>query len=653
MSVPRPRAARMTGLLAATAVLSVGVIPTVPAFALAGPEAAAGQQSSAVRLTLGDEANSRACTGSLVDRFWVLTAASCFADTPGTTVPAGKPALKATATLSDGKTVEITEIAPRADRDAALVRLATAVIGIKPATLAATVPAANTELTAAGFGRTKTEWVTDKLHTGTFTVNSATPTTLAVTGKGTDVLCKGDTGGPLLNGAGEIVGVNSRSWQGGCLGTPATETRTGAISTRTDDLGQWITASIPRSQGASSDFNGDGKADLALTGGANWDCLPVAMSKGDGAFNTTCNAPVGGSWGYWASTPNVKVVKGDFNADGKTDMALTGGANWDCLPVALSKGDGTFNVNCNAPVGGYWGEWAATPNAKVVSGDFNADGKTDMALTGGANWDCLPVAMSKGDGTFNVNCNAPVGGSWGFWASTPNVKVVSGDFNADGRTDMALTGGSGWDCLPVALSKGDGTFNVNCNAPGLSWGDWAATSNVKVVNADLNGDGRTDMALTGGANWDCLPVAMSKGDGTFTTTCNAPVGGSWGFWASTPNVKVVSGDFNADGKTDMALTGGSGWDCLPVALSKGDGTFNVNCNAPGLSWGDWAATSNVKVVSGDLNGDGRTDMALTGGANWDCLPVAMSKGDGTFTTTCKAPGLSWGFWAATSGVTVV
>ncbi|CAM5340057.1 Trypsin OS=Streptomyces lavendulae subsp. lavendulae OX=58340 GN=SLAV_05580 PE=4 SV=1 [Streptomyces lavendulae subsp. lavendulae] len=80
----------------------------------------------------------------------------------------------------------------------------------------------------------------DKLHTGTFTVNSATATTLAITGKGTDVLCKGDTGGPLLNSAGQITGVNSRSWQGGCLGTPATETRTGAISTRTDDLAQWL-----------------------------------------------------------------------------------------------------------------------------------------------------------------------------------------------------------------------------------------------------------------------------------------------------------------------------------------------------------------------------------------------------------------------------
>ncbi|MGC4987664.1 fusidic acid esterase FusH, partial [Streptomyces sp. DT193] len=71
-----------------------------------------------------------------------------------------------------------------------------------------------------GFGRTKTEWVPDKLHTGTFTVASTTNTTVDLDGSDTATVCKGDAGAPALrtvNGTTELVAVNSRSWQGGCL----------------------------------------------------------------------------------------------------------------------------------------------------------------------------------------------------------------------------------------------------------------------------------------------------------------------------------------------------------------------------------------------------------------------------------------------------
>lgn len=240
MSALIPRAARVCGLLATSALLSTAVISGAPAVAVSGPEPAPGAHPYAVRLTIGNEATSRACTGTLVDRFWVLTAASCLATTPGSSVPAGKPALTTTAKFSDGKTVNIAEAVPRTDRDAALLRLATPVTGIAPATLADAAPATGTEMQAVGYGRTKSEWVPDKLHTGTFTLDSTASTTLAITGKGTDALCKGDTGGPLLNPSGQVVAVNSRSWQGGCLGTPATEIRTGAIAARTDDLTGWL-----------------------------------------------------------------------------------------------------------------------------------------------------------------------------------------------------------------------------------------------------------------------------------------------------------------------------------------------------------------------------------------------------------------------------
>jgi hypothetical protein len=129
------------------------------------------------------------------------------------------------------------------------------------------------------------------------------------------------------------------------------------------------------------------------------------------------------------------VLTGDFNGDGRTDIALTGGAGWKSVPVAFSNGDGTWRVtNQNVPD---FGAWAAEPNVKVLTGDFNGDGRTDIALTGDAGWKSVPVAFSNGDGTWRVtNQNAP---DFGAWAAEPNVKVLTGDFNgvaahrSDGR----------------------------------------------------------------------------------------------------------------------------------------------------------------------------------------------------------------------------
>jgi len=342
-----------------------------------------------------------------------------------------------------------------------------------------------------------------------------------------------------------------------------------------------------------------------------------------GSFAVT-SIPVSNFAG-WAATANAKILVGDFNGDGKADVAITGPSGWNNLPVAFSNGDGTFNIT-NAVTANFAG-WAATTNANILVGDFNGDGKTDLAITGPSGWNNLPVAFSNGDGTFNVT-NAAAG-SFPGWAATLNAKPLVGDFNGDGKTDVALTGPSGWNNLPVAFSKGDGTFNVT-NSPAGNFPGWAATTNAKILVGDFNADGKTDLAITGPSGWNNLPVAFSNGDGTFNIT-NQPITNFNG-WASTANATPLVGNFSGDGKTDVALTGPSGWNNMPVAFSNGDGTFKVT-NDPVGNFNIWAATQNAKPLVGDFNGDGKTDVALSGPAGWNNLPVAFSNGDGTFNVT--------------------
>jgi hypothetical protein len=332
----------------------------------------------------------------------------------------------------------------------------------------------------------------------------------------------------------------------------------------------------------SVDVDADGIADLVLTGAA-WNTIPVAFGLSGGGYFETNRAMSAGSANIpgFATQSGAKPVAGDFNGDGRSDFALIGGVGWASIPVAFSNGNGSF-LGTNGPMTpgtdntpGH----AAASGAKPVSGDFNRDGRTDIALVGGTGWASIPVAFSNGDGTFR-GTNGGLSGSPGFpgHATVSGAKPVSGDFNGDGFGDIALIGGAGWASIPVAFSNGDGTFRATnlgmlsgtANIPGH-----ATASGAKPVSGDFNGDGRSDIALTGGIGWASIPVAFSNGNGEFRGTNLGMTPGTENIpgHATASGAKPVPGDFNGDGLADIALTGGTGWASMPVAYSKGDGTF--------------------------------------------------------------------------------
>ncbi|WP_053803573.1 LamG-like jellyroll fold domain-containing protein [Streptomyces rimosus] len=182
---------------------------------------------------------SRSCSGALVDRTWVLTAASCFSDSPAKALRAkAAPALDATAAFAGRAPVKINYLIPRGDRDVLLARLETPVTDITPATLAGSSAADGAALVAAGYGRTGTEWLPKSPHHTTVTRGSATATTLNLTG---GRICKGDTGGPVLDGDGRITGVQSQADHAGCLGQ--TGQGSSATAARTDTIVGWLDGS--------------------------------------------------------------------------------------------------------------------------------------------------------------------------------------------------------------------------------------------------------------------------------------------------------------------------------------------------------------------------------------------------------------------------
>src|SRR5437870_4029868 len=321
-----------------------------------------------------------------------------------------------------------------------------------------------------------------------------------------------------------------------------------------------------------------------------WSTAPAPALAQTVSFTSSGEFPVG--------TNPQWVAVGDFNGDGIQDLAVAN-AGSSTVSVLLGNGDGTFRPARTFAAG-------TTPKAVAV-GDFNGDGKLDLA-TASTGSNGVSVLLGNGDGTFQAPRGFPAG-------SGPNFLAV-GDFNGDGVQDLA-TANFGSDTpadttVSVLLGNGDGTFR-----PPQTFG--VGRGPVWVAAGDFNGDGKLDLAVPNFGD-TTVSVLLGNGDGTFQAARNFPAGGSG-------PASVAVGDFNGDGRQDLAVTlyGDGSGNTIAVLLGNGDGTFR----AP-LIFG--VGLGPVSSAVADFNGDGVQDLAV---ANWDrnagrTVSLLLGNGDGTF-----------------------
>ncbi|MFJ7272002.1 RICIN domain-containing protein [Streptomyces sp. NPDC099050] len=484
------RRAWATPLLTVT--VGAGLLTAGPAAALNGSDATSTGYNFAAKVNVGDQA---ACSGALVDAQWVITAASCFSPS-GATLPSGKPAVKTSVTVgrtdlsqSTGSVVEAVDLIPHANRDLVMVKLAWRVVGVAPVKVATTAPVVGEQLTVLGFGRTKTEWVPNKAHTGAFTVSSVNGGVLGLNASGDSVICKGDTGGPALrqkDGGLELVAVNSRSWQGGCLGTNAAETRTSALDVRVDDVTAWVdqvrgTTPAVRLQSVvpnvtkvmtSGDFNDDGRSDVAAV--TSDGKLHTFAGRADGTFEYGRSLWPDASW-----SGATKIIGGDFNGDGLTDIASVWSTG--ALRLYAGKSDGSL-----AGAKTMWPD-ATNWNAMRQLERFRPVGSTRdsiLAVWGTGSAQGSLYAYSAGaDGVLN-------GQSTKMWPDTSWLnmqKIAAGDFNSDGRDDVAALTSDG------SLLRYSGNAAGGLDGGVALWGDKSWNNMAIVLAGDFNGDGKTDL----------------------------------------------------------------------------------------------------------------------------------------------------------------
>jgi hypothetical protein len=342
---------------------------------------------------------------------------------------------------------------------------------------------------------------------------------------------------------------------------------------------------------AMADFNGDGKLDVVFGAASQFEVLP---GNGDGTFGPPLSTT------FTVPTPATFLIAADLNGDGKPDLMFSGTY---FVTALLGKGDGTFHTT---------GLHTSIPAFDATVGDFDGDGKVDIATVWvaatvwGGYVGLASLALGNGDGTFQVSTFVSVlkQGNFQFGSS-----IAAGDLNGDGNTDLVEFGaGNQNGLIAVLLGNGNGTFG----SPSVITSKLGYQGNSAAVG-DLNRDGRLDIVAT---DFQTVGVFLGNGDGTFKPEVDYGGGGA----------SVALGDFNGDGVPDIVTAGSSSSSGVSILLGNGDGTFGFPAS---VSTGGLSASF---VAVGDFNHDGKLDMAvvLYGGGSAFSIGILLGNGDGTF-----------------------
>ena len=333
-----------------------------------------------------------------------------------------------------------------------------------------------------------------------------------------------------------------------------------------------------------ADLNGDGIPDIAAAGASG---VGVMLGNGDGTFRPRVSFPAGAQ--------SQDLAAGDFNSDGRMDLAVSLISAEFSLALLTGNGDGTFN----APVT-FANTATQDDSPAIVATDLDNDGRLDVVLAHMLSCFVSPcvaarnitVMLGFGDGTFQTPFEMEVG--------TGMSRIAVGDFNSDGIKDLGIAGDQAQ--VYVLLGVGNGSFLKQPTINLLTSGT-IGVDGTDIDVADLNGDTIQDLVVAIALNGSRTAILLGNNDGTFQPAriITEPR-------LRVPQYQVIA-DFNRDGFLDLALALANGTEGLfEIRNGNGDGTFGspvLYAVPPPLS-----SVGGGTLVTGDFNRDSRPDIAL-------------------------------------------
>ncbi len=330
---------------------------------------------------------------------------------------------------------------------------------------------------------------------------------------------------------------------------------------------------------AIGDLDGDARPDLALS---NWNSNSISVMR---------NTSEGGNLAFASrvdhatSSNPASVVMGDLDGDARPELVF---ANYltNIVSVLRNLGNAAFDAPMHFATG--------TNPRSIVIRDLDDDGRRDLAVVNSH------FSSGSGGGTISILRNMSAAGSVALadrvdFASAPDpFSCAIDDLDGDTRPDLAVvtisSSSAGGNTVSVLRNLGNGAFAARA--------DYATdTAPSSLAIGDVDGDARPDLAV---ANYysDTVSVRRNLGNGTFAARVEYATG--------TAPTSVAIGDLDNDGRPDLAVANLEGGTVSVLRNTSGSGNLSFANRV------DYAAgTDPNSVTIGDLNGDGRPDLAIS------------------------------------------
>lgn len=345
-------------------------------------------------------------------------------------------------------------------------------------------------------------------------------------------------------------------------------------------------------------------------------------------FCPVCYTSFKRQYDTWTGHHFLNCYAGDFNGDGRSDVLIHAGNSIQLFRSGGAQLDHVFSAVERVP-----GSWQFQPNDKFYIGDFNGDGRDEVAVFNGTDWLKPYLGLLADDGNNGLRLIARYDGDipgWGGLAT--NDKFYVGDFSGDGKKDLFVFNGEDWSMTYVAMLRSTGTgFNLVRRFDGdiSGWGGLARNDQLFV--GDFSGDGRDDFYIFNGEDWSMSYVGMFRASATNLTMTARYDGDIPGWGGLAEHDRLIVGDFNGDGKADLFIFNGDDWSMPYLGMFRSAGSDlqmvrRYDGDVPG--WGGLA--SHDKFLPAHITGDGRTDLFAWNYDDWseEYLGRMISTGSG-------------------------